>query len=161
MKPAPPAPHAAGPDADGPSEALDQTFLLGLVGHSARLASSSIRPYFTERMEAYDLRQAEFAVLSLLDANPGISQKRLADAINVSPPNMATVLGRLLERGLIRRERHAADQRTQVLRLTAAGERLYRQAEITVTELEREATSMLTETERRELLRLLRKVSKR
>lgn len=140
-------------------EPLDQTFLLGLVGHSARLASSGIRPLFAQRMAGHDLRQAEFAVLSLLDANPGISQKRLADAINVSPPNMAAVLSRLFERGLIRRERQPSDQRMQILLLTPAGTRLYRKAAATALDLDQEATAMLTPAERRELLRLLKKVN--
>ncbi|MBN9474189.1 MAG: hypothetical protein ABS43_00290 [Bordetella sp. SCN 67-23] len=140
-------------------DALDQAFLLGLVGHSARLASSGIRPLFTQRMAGHDLRQAEFAVLSLLEANPSISQKRLADAINVSPPNMAAVLARLLERDLIRRERQPSDQRMQILLLTPAGTRLYRKAAATALDLDQEATAMLTPAERRELLRLLKKVN--
>ncbi|NYE23542.1 MarR family winged helix-turn-helix transcriptional regulator [Pigmentiphaga litoralis] len=143
------------------SDALNEDFLLGLVGHSARLASSSIRPLFVERMAQYDLRQAEFAVLSLLQANPGISQRRLADAINVSPPNMASVLARLVERGLVQRQRDAADQRTQVLALTSAGTLLYRRAAATVATLEREATAVLSDKELAELLRLLRKLSGR
>lgn len=143
------------------SDTLNQDYLLGLVGHSARLASSEIRPLFVERMAHYDLKQAEFAVLSLLQANPGISQRRLADAINVSPPNMAAVLSKLVERGLVQRERDVADQRTQILLLTAAGEQMYAEAAKVVTQLEREATAVLSDAELAELLRLLRKLSGR
>ncbi len=149
---------AAPADADA-AEVLDQTFLLSLVGHSARLAFSTIRPRFQREMDAFALRPSDFATLSLVAANAGISQKRLADAINVSPPNMAAILARLVERGLIARERSASDQRAQRLRLTPAGDALYTRAAAIVQQLEHESTAMLSTTERHELLRLLRKVS--
>lgn len=141
------------------ADTLDQQFLLGLVGHSSRLAFAAIRPHFQRQMAVFDLRPSDFATLSLISANPGISQKRLADAINVSPPNMAAVLARLAERELVARERSATDQRAQTLHLTAVGARLYAQAADVVSRLEHEATAMLTSGERAELLRLLRKVS--
>lgn len=140
-------------------DALDQAYLLGLVGHSARLAFSAIRPSFQRDMAVFDLRPSDFATLSLIAANPGVPPKRLADAINVSPPNMAAILARLDARGLLARERSPSDQRAQTLRLTAAGEALYAEAAVVVSRLEAEATAMLTPEERAELLRLLRKVS--
>jgi DNA-binding MarR family transcriptional regulator len=41
------------------------------------------------------LRAVDFSVLSLLNANPDITQKRLSQAINVAPPNLAILLDRL------------------------------------------------------------------
>ncbi|MBU4610833.1 MarR family transcriptional regulator [Achromobacter sp. GG226] len=140
-------------------DTLDQTFLLGLVGHSARLAFSMIRPHFQREMLAFDLRPSDFAVLSLISANPGLAPKQLAEAINVSPPNLAAVLARLEGRELVARERGATDQRTQCLRLTATGEAHYAAAADVVSRLEAQATAMLDDTERAELLRLLHKIA--
>ncbi|MGC8141384.1 MarR family winged helix-turn-helix transcriptional regulator, partial [Salmonella enterica] len=63
-------------------------------------------------------------MLSLLKANPNINQKRLSKAINVSPPNLATLLDKLEQRGLVVRQRNPQDRRSQVLALTPAGMRM-------------------------------------
>jgi DNA-binding MarR family transcriptional regulator len=97
-------------------------------------------------------------VLSLLNANPNITQKRLSKAVKVSPPNLAVLLDRLETRGLVVRQRNPLDKRSQTLILTPEGVRLCVKAEKTVTELERKAVSMLDDAERAELLGLLQKV---
>lgn len=137
---------------------LDQQVLLGLVGYNCRRAYLSIMPLFHERMSEYDLRAVDFSVMSLLHANPNITQKRLSNAINVSPPNLAILLDRLEARGLLLRQRNPLDKRSQTLILTPGGERLARQAEQTVSKLEAEATSALTNAERQQLLALLQKI---
>lgn len=137
---------------------LDQEVLLGLVGYNCRRAYLSIMPLFHERMSEYDLRAVDFSVLSLLHANPNITQKRLSNAINVSPPNLAILLDRLEGRGLLLRQRNPLDKRSQTLILTPSGERMARQAEVAVTRLEAEATAALTNAERQQLLSLLQKI---
>jgi DNA-binding MarR family transcriptional regulator len=137
---------------------LRQDLLLSLVGYNCRRAYLSIMPLFAERMEQYALRTADFSVLSLLQANPNITQKRLSQAIKVSPPNLAILLDRLEERGLVARQRNPLDKRSQTLALTPAGSRLCARAENTASELERDATAMLTAEERVQLLALLQKI---
>jgi DNA-binding MarR family transcriptional regulator len=137
---------------------LQQDLLLSLVGYNCRRAWLSIVPLFAERMEQYGLRTADFSVLSLLQANPNITQKRLSHAVNVSPPNLAILLDRLEERGLLVRQRNPLDKRSQTLALTPAGSRLCAMAEKTASELEQDATSMLTAGERAQLLALLQKI---
>lgn len=140
------------------SQPLDQSVLLGLVGYNCRRAYLTIMPHFEERMAQFELRAVDFAVLSLLKANPNITQKRLSKAVNVSPPNLAILLDRLEERGLLVRQRNPLDKRSQTLVLTAEGTRHCTKAEKVVTELELQATSMLTEEERNVLVALLQKV---
>jgi DNA-binding MarR family transcriptional regulator len=137
---------------------LRQDLLLSLVGYNCKRAYLSILPLFAQRMEAYDLRTVDFSVLSLLKANPNITQKRLSQAIQVSPPNLAILLDRLEERALVVRQRNPLDKRSQTLALTPAGARLCAKAEKTASELEHDATAMLTIDEREQLLALLRKI---
>jgi DNA-binding MarR family transcriptional regulator len=137
---------------------LRQDLLLSLVGYNCRRAYLNIMPLFAERMAQYELRTVDFSVLSLLRENPYITQKRLSQAISVSPPNLAILLDRLEERGLLVRQRNPLDKRSQILALTPAGARLCARAEKTASELERDATAMLTETERVQLLGLLQKI---
>lgn len=151
-----PAPADSSRPADEPG--LDQGSLLGLVGYNCRQAYLSIVPYFAKRMAKYDLRPAEYTVITLVNANPNMTQKQLAQAINVSPPNLATLLDRLESRGLVQRQRNPNDKRSQTLVLTTEGRTLCKKADKTASELENEATSMLSDEERAELLRLLQKI---
>jgi DNA-binding MarR family transcriptional regulator len=137
---------------------LDQSILLSLVGYSCRRAYINIMPLFEKRMAKYQLRPVDFTVLSLLKANPNINQKRLSQAINVSPPNLAILLDRLEERGLLMRQRNPLDRRSQTLVLTPDGTRMCVKAEKTASELETEATATLTDAERAQLLQLLQKI---
>jgi DNA-binding MarR family transcriptional regulator len=149
--------HAAAVQ-EAAEQPLAQDVLLGLVGYNCKRAYLSIMPLFAERMEQYELRTADFSVLSLVHANPNITQKRLSQAVNVSPPNLAILLDRLEARGLLARRRNPLDKRSHTLALTPAGSRLCARAEKTAGELERDATAMLTAAERARLLALLQKI---
>jgi DNA-binding MarR family transcriptional regulator len=137
---------------------LTQDHLLGLVGYNCRRAYLTIMPLFDKRMAKYELRAVDFSVLSLLKANPNITQKRLSQAVNVSPPNLANLLDKLEERGLVLRQRNPLDKRSQTLVLTAEGLQLCNKAEKTTADLENDATAMLSEQERAQLLNLLQKI---
>lgn len=146
------------PEQDIDADALDQGMLLRLVGYNCQRAYLNILPVFMQRMAQYDLRPVDYTILTLTNANPDLSQKRLAQAINVSPPNLTPLLDKLEKRGLLARTRNPADKRSQVLALTAQGKRLCDEADRQVFELESEATAMLSDEERAELLRLLQKI---
>lgn len=137
---------------------LNQEMLLSLVGYNCRRAYLAIMPLFHERMSELDLRAVDFSVLSLLLANPNITQKRLSGAINVSPPNLAILLDRLELRGLLVRQRNPLDKRSQTLVLTREGARMAAHAEQRVGALEAEATAALSDAERAQLLKLLQKL---
>lgn len=137
---------------------LDQSVLLSLVGYNCRRAYITIMPLFEKRMAKFELRPVDFTVLSLLKANPNINQKRLSKAINVSPPNLATLLDRLEQRDLVMRQRNPQDRRSQTLVLTAAGKSMCVKAEKTAAELEEKATEALSDAERAQLIKLLQKI---
>lgn len=145
-------------DPDIEKQPLDQSHLLRLVGYNCRQAYLRIFPLFMERMAQYELRPVDYTILTLVNVNRNTNQKRLARAINVSPPNLAPLLDRLEKRGLLVRTRNPADKRSQTLALTPAGLRLCNKADKTAFELEAEAAAVLTDTDRAELLRLLQKV---
>jgi DNA-binding MarR family transcriptional regulator len=147
-------PRVAAPD-EAP---LDQGVLLELVGYNCRRAFLIIAALFSERMEKYALRPVDYTTLTLVNTNPGITPKRLAQAINVAPPNLGPLLERLDVRGLLERRRNPSDKRSQVVVLTDEGRALCARADKTAAQLEDEATSMLTQEERAVLLRLLQKI---
>jgi DNA-binding MarR family transcriptional regulator len=139
-------------------EQVDTAFLESLLGYNARRASLAVIEVFLERMAPYGLRPVDFSVLSLITHNPGITSRQLCNALGILPPNLVGLVGGLEKRELIQRRPHPRDGRAMGLHLTAAGQKLMRDAERTAAELESEVASRLTPGEQRTLMRLLKKV---
>ncbi|CAM8656116.1 MarR Transcriptional regulators [Comamonadaceae bacterium] len=139
-------------------EPVDTSYLRTLVGYNARRASLAIIETFMVRMAPYDLKVVDFSVLSLVTHNPGITSRQLCAALNVLPPNLVGLIAALERRGLIERLPHPSDGRAMGVHLTPQGVELMAQAEQTAFDLEMDATSRLTDAERKTLIRLLQKV---
>lgn len=139
-------------------EPVDTSYLRTLVGYNARRASLAIIETFMVRMAPYDLKVVDFSVLSLVAHNPGITSRQLCAALNVLPPNLVGLIATLERRGLIERLPHPSDGRAMGVHLTPQGVELMAQAEQTAFDLEMDATSRLTDAERKTLIRLLQKV---
>jgi DNA-binding MarR family transcriptional regulator len=147
---------AAAPN--GKSDRLDARMLEALVGYNARRAWLIVSSVFAERMAPYGLKQIDFSVLSLLAHNPGATSRQLCNTLDILPPNLVSLVATLDSRGLIERRPHPHDGRAVGLHLTEAGEKLIREAEQTVTQLEADASARLTARERETLIRLLQKI---
>ncbi|HCY16480.1 MAG: MarR family transcriptional regulator [Curvibacter sp. GWA2_64_110] len=137
---------------------VDTSYLESLAGYNARRATLVIAESFLKHMAVYNLRLVDFSVLSLVAHNPGITSRQLCTTLNIQPPNLVGMVNTLEKRELMTRRPHPHDARAMGLHLTAAGKKLVRQAEETVTRLEEDATSRLSATERRTLIQLLRKI---
>lgn len=139
-------------------EKIDTGYLETLLGYNARRAALVIIELFLKRMAVYDLRPVDFSVLSLITHNAGISSRQLCSALNILPPNLVGMINSLEKRELIVRKPHSSDGRIVGLHLSNAGSKLMKDAEQTAKELENEAASKLTATERKTLMRLLQKI---
>jgi DNA-binding MarR family transcriptional regulator len=139
-------------------EKVDTSYLESLIGYNARRAALAVIEVFLQRMAGYELRPVDFSVLSLITHNPGITSRQLCTTLGILPPNLVGMVSALEKRGLIVRHPHPRDGRATSLHLTAAGQKLMRDAEQTAAQLEREAAAKLNETEVKTLIRLLQKV---
>lgn len=74
--------------------------------------------------------QLEYASLIALDIEPGIDQRRLADAVGIDPSNASLVVERLHSMGLIERRINGIDRRARELYLTPKGKALWRRARV-------------------------------
>ncbi len=72
------------------------------------------------------LTPSQFDVIATLGDTEGMTCSELSDATLVTKGTLTGVLDRLEAKGLIRRERVAADRRATKIRLTAKGEALFR-----------------------------------
>lgn len=139
-------------------EKIDTSYLETLLGYNARRAALVIIELFLKRMAVYDLRPVDFSVLSLITHNPGISSRQLCSELNILPPNLVGMINTLEKRELILRKPHPSDGRVIGLHLSDVGSKVMKDAEQTAKELENEAASKLTATERKTLMRLLQKI---
>ena len=140
------------------SEQLHTAHLEALLGYNTRRAALHIIGAFMQNMEAFDLRPAEFSVLSLIRHNPGITSRQLCAALSILPPNLVVILKQFEKRGLIARKPHPTDGRAIGLSLTDTGETLVAAAEEVSAKSDVTSTPSLTATERKTLTRLLKKI---
>jgi len=137
---------------------VDTSYLESLLGYNARRAALAVIEVFLERLAAYDLRPVDFSVLSLITHNPGITSRQLCTTLGILPPNLVGRINALEKRELVLRRPHPRDGRAMGLHLTAAGQKLMREAERTAAELEADVASKLSAAEARTLIRLLKKI---
>ncbi|MFZ3218715.1 MAG: MarR family transcriptional regulator [Rhodoferax sp.] len=141
-------------------DTVDTSYLEALVGYNARRAALVVIEKFMKRMAVYDLRIADFSVLSLITHNPGITSRQLCSQLNILAPNLVSMVNVLEKRNLIVRRPHPHDGRAMGLHITPEGLTMMQGAEKTVHHLEMDATSRLSAAERKTLVQLLKKIYK-
>ncbi len=135
---------------------LAEGVLPGLLGYRLRLAQQAVFRDFAKSVPG--MSPGQVGLLVLIDANPGVTQSRLAEALQRDRSTMVGVLDRLQAKGLLERRR-GSDRRTNGLWLTPAGRRALGRALERIAGHERRIAARLSATERRELLRLLGRIS--
>jgi DNA-binding MarR family transcriptional regulator len=142
-------------------ESLDMHELENFVGYNVRRTWLVDSQAFAERMAGYGLKQADFSVLFLLARNPGATSRQLCTMLDIQPPNLVRLISALDARGLLKRKAHPLDGRAIGLYLSPAGDRLLRQVEPIVLQLEAEFYAVLSPDEHKTLVTLLQKVYRR
>lgn len=97
-------------------------------------------------------------ILLLIDANPGVTQTRLAQAVGIDRSTLVGLLHALEARELIERRR-GEDRRTNGVWLTQRGRRLVASLKQRIRVHERRVAAGLTPAERAQLLHLLEKLA--
>jgi DNA-binding MarR family transcriptional regulator len=139
---------------DTPPRALGRYtgFLLNWIG-------SRSRRNFAEAMHEHGLHPREFAILTIISEQPGITQQGLGVETDVDASTMVAALDSLEERGLAERRIHPDDRRKRALHLTKKGASTLEQARDVAQAIGRESFGRLNEAEQKELNRLLRKAA--
>jgi DNA-binding MarR family transcriptional regulator len=135
---------------------LKQGPLPGLIGYRLRLAQQSVFRDFAASVPG--LSPGRVGMLLLIEANPGVTQSRLAHAVSRDRSTMVGVLDQLEGKRLIERRR-GADRRTNGLWLTRTGRTLLARAKRAIAIHERRVAARLSPAERAQLLELLARVA--
>lgn len=136
--------------------ALKPGVLPALLGYRLRLAQQAVFRDFSASVA--EISPGRVGILLLVDANPGVTQSRLAQAVSLERSTMVGVLHTLEGRGLIERRR-GADRRTNGLWLTAAGRALVARLKRRIQVHERRVAARLSPAERQQLIGLLEKLT--
>jgi len=131
--------------------------LSGLLGYRLRRAQQAVFRDFAQSVRGISPGRA--GVLMLIEANPGVTQSRLAHAVELDRSTMVGVLDHLEERAMIERRR-GEDRRTNGLWLTATGRALLVTMKRRIASHERRVAARLSAAERKHLVALLEKLAR-
>jgi len=134
---------------------LAQGELSGLIGYRLRRAQQELFRDFAASIP--DLSPGRAGLLMLIEANPGVTQSRLAQAMALDRSTMVGVLDALEARGWLER-RKGADRRTNGLWLTRSGRIVLARVKRRIANHEARVTARLSGAERTRLLVLLGKL---
>jgi DNA-binding MarR family transcriptional regulator len=80
-----------------------------------------------ESVRASGLTHAQFDIIATLGNTPGMSYKELGERTLITKGTLTGVIERLEQKGLVERERNSGDKRSFFIRLTQAGEDVFRE----------------------------------
>jgi DNA-binding MarR family transcriptional regulator len=136
--------------------ALNPGMLPGLLGYRLRVAQQALFRDFAATVG--ELSPGRVGILLLIEANPGVTQSRLAQAVSLERSTMVGVVHALQARGFVERRR-GEDRRTNGLWLTLGGRALVGRLKRRIQQHERRVASRLTPAEREQLIGLLEKLT--
>jgi len=134
---------------------LSQGDLSALIGYRLRRAQQELFRDFVASIP--DISPGQAGLLMLIEANPGVTQSRLAQAMALDRSTMVGVLDALESRGWLER-RKGSDRRTNGLWLTRSGRQFLGRVKRRIADHEARVTARLSGAERARLLVLLGKL---
>ena len=121
--------------ADTPAErrekrrkSADIDALNGHFGYFIRRLQIWVFQDFIRTLAPIDIRPAQYSVLIVIAANPGLSQSDLADTLGIERARLVRLLDRLDKRGLTQRLDSRTDRRSHALKLTPDGQKILKRA---------------------------------
>ncbi len=110
---------------------------------------------FAQELEASGLTKTQFTVLVCVEQYEGASQTDLVGLTKVDRSTLAEMLARMIEKGLLDRQRTDNDARAYSVRMTPTGRKTLRAGRAAADRVERALLSMLSAADRARLVKLL------
>ena len=110
----------------------------------------------TKKLRQYDVSPMQCRTLTFLQEAAGeVNQRMLEQYLMVKPSTASGIVGRLEEKGLVRRQTSDSDGRCRILALTDAGRQFYRQFLAIAKQVNRQAVQGFSPEEENTLRQLL------
>lgn len=129
------------------------------LGELLRRASHAMRHRFADLLKPWDVSPHQLRALRVIRAKQPLHLRELADQLRISPRSVTEVVDALTERGLVERAPDPSDRRATTLWMTEAGHQLMADTQSAGQADSAEFFGRLTATERRQLARLLEKLT--
>jgi DNA-binding MarR family transcriptional regulator len=146
-------------EAAGNGSTTDLGTLPETIGYVLRRAQLAVFQDVTRAFAAFDMRPAQYSVLTIIGRNPGLTQTQVAEALGIQRANFVALLDGLEARGLARREPVASDRRSYALHLTPEGRDLLARLQQLEADHERRLVERIGPENRALLLDLLRRLA--
>jgi DNA-binding MarR family transcriptional regulator len=147
----------AGNGAARPNE-VDEIGLDALAGHAGyavRRFQLWIFQDFIRTLASVDIRPTQYSVMTVIGANPGLSQMAVAKRLGIERARLVHLLDSLEQRKLVKRIKSTADRRSHALHLTAQGGASLAKFKRLAAEHERHVEEKIGKENRKQLLRIL------
>lgn len=129
--------------------------LVGHAGYAVRRFQIWIFQDFIKTLGAVDIRPTQYSVLTVIGANPGLSQMAVAKRLGIERARLVHLLDSLEQRRLVKRIKSKADRRSHALHLTAPGETALAKFKRLADEHERHVEDKIGKANRERLLQIL------
>ncbi|MEQ9639347.1 MAG: MarR family winged helix-turn-helix transcriptional regulator [Alphaproteobacteria bacterium] len=123
-----------------------------------RLVNLTAKPFNLRFSKQYSLTLNEWRVMMALASYPGLAAHELAQLIGIDKMSISRAVRRMTSMGRISRDPDPGDRRRTLLRLTPDGREVFLAIAPAAKTRERTLFSALSDTEERQLRRLLRKL---
>ena len=133
---------------------LDEQIIVAL-----RRISQAIDTYSRYLWLEHGLTAPQLGALRELQRNKDVTPGRLAELLHVTPQTMAGIVNRLLQRGLITRERDESDRRSYMIHVTDEGLRLANAAPSLLRDRFRSELASLEQWEQTQMLATLQRIA--
>jgi DNA-binding MarR family transcriptional regulator len=149
-----------GPQAETPAPVpdpakVDLGDLPDQIGFLVRRVQLWVFREFTRALAPFDVTLAQYSVLTVVHANPGINQLAVASALAIERAGLGRLIERLEARKLLRRLQSTDDRRSYALHLTAEGRKALSRMRTIIYERERRLAEKFASAEVGDLKRML------
>jgi DNA-binding MarR family transcriptional regulator len=155
-----PAPKAVAKSANLPKSKLSRKPgalppFEGSASHLLHRAEQSATDIFSRIAPAGMLTPRQYAILAAIEANQGLSQTGLVESTGIDRSTLADIVRRMLDKGLVQRERTADDARAYAVHLTRKGGNVLKKMRPYADEVDRQIVEAIPAEQRQLFLNLL------
>jgi DNA-binding MarR family transcriptional regulator len=145
-------------EAAGTRSGVDLGELNTHIGYFARRFQVWIFQDLIRELATAELRISHYSVLAIVEANPGLAQSEVAQAVGIEPARLVRVLDELEKRGWIQRMRSATDRRSHALYLTQEGEEAFGRVTALARQHEQHVIERLGASKYKALMQMLKEI---
>ena len=127
--------------------------------HLIRRCQQFFGDLYAREAGARELTPQQFTVLAALEHNEGVSQTALVEMTGIDRSTLAEMVRRMVEKGLLSRERTEEDQRANAVAISAGGRKALRSARLAAERAERALLEALPASERQKFVKSLAQIA--